>query len=82
MLEPESEHNALHIFFEEEKKYPDAKDATYYFGPGVHFPGVINLKDNDSVYIDKEAIVFGSLYLASGIRELLKDTYKQPFATF
>lgn len=66
VLEPESEHNALHIFFEEAKEYPDAKDATYYYGPGIHFPGVIKLKDNDSVYIDKEAIVFGSLYSEGG----------------
>lgn len=62
VLEPFGEHKVLHIFFNPVKVYPDAEKATYYFGPGMHFPGCINLRDNDSVYIDREAIVFGSLY--------------------
>ena len=66
VLEPRDFHHALHIFFEEEKTYPEKENATYYFGKGIHFPGVITLKDNDSVYIDKEAIVFGSLYSEGG----------------
>ena len=55
-------HNALHIFFDPIKDYPEAENATLYFGPGMHFPGVIHLRDNDTVYIDREAIVFGSLF--------------------
>ena len=55
-------HNALHIFFNKIKEYPKAKDATVYFGPGIHFPGVITLRDNETVYIDEEAVVFGSIY--------------------
>ena len=55
-------HNVLHIFNNPVKEYPDAEKATYYFGPGVHFPSTIFLKDNDTVYIDEEAIVFGSLF--------------------
>ncbi len=62
VLEPFGEHRVLHIFFNAVKEYPDAKKATYYFGPGLHFPGCITLRDNDTVYIDREAIVFGSLY--------------------
>ena len=62
VLEFGNTHNALHVFFNELKDYPDAKDATIYFGPGVHFPGIITLRDNDKVYIDEEAIVFGSIY--------------------
>lgn len=61
VLELDDEHNALHIFFNSFKEFPDEKKATYYFGPGIHFPGVINVKDNDVVYIDEEAIVFGSI---------------------
>ena len=61
VLELDGSHRALHIFFNEIKEYPDAKRATHYFGAGMHFPGNINLRDGDSVYIDPEAIVFGSL---------------------
>ncbi len=61
-LEVNGQHNALHIFYNPIKEYPEKESATYYFGPGLHFPGTINLRDNDSVYIDEEAIVFGSLY--------------------
>ena len=64
VLEFGDTHNVLHIFFEKIKEYPDAKNATVYFGPGIHFPGVISLRDNDSVYIDRQAVVFGSLYSA------------------
>ena len=61
VLESAGEHHALHIFFEKPKSY-DTESATYYFGEGIHFPGTITLHDNDSVYIDKNALVFGSLY--------------------
>lgn len=62
VLEPCGSSRVLHIFFNPVKDYPDAEKATYYFGPGLHFPGTINLRNNDTVYIDSEAIVFGSLY--------------------
>ena len=69
VLELGDTHHALHIFFDPIKEYPEAKDATVYFGPGFHFPGVINLRDNDRVYIDREAIVFGSLF-AKGVKNV------------
>ena len=62
VLELGSSHEVLHVFFNPVKEYPDAKSATHYFGPGLHFPGTINLCDNDTIYIDEEAIVFGSIY--------------------
>ena len=61
ILELDDEHNALHIFYNPIKEYKDAEKANYYFGPGMHFPGVISVRDNDRVYIDAEAIVFGSI---------------------
>jgi|GEM_PF-227903 len=33
----------------------------HYFGPGVHRPGYITLKDNESVYIAAGAIVYGGI---------------------
>ena len=62
VLELGDSHNALHIFFNDIKEYPEAKDATVYFGAGIHFPGTIYLRDNDRVYIDESAVVFGSLH--------------------
>ena len=68
VLELDDMHNALHIFFNPIKTAE--KEATYSFGPGVHFAGIITLKDGESVYIDPEAIVFGSINSlgAKGIR--------------
>ena len=62
VLEFGDTHHALHIFFNEPKDCAEAKDATLSFGPGMHFPGVITLRDNDRIYIDPEAIVFGSIF--------------------
>lgn len=59
VLELDDEHHALHIFYNPIKNY--SEQATYHFGPGIHFAGILNLKDNESVYIDEEAIVFGSV---------------------
>jgi len=61
VLELDSEHHALHIFYDPAKEFPEKDNATYSFGPGLHFPGNIELKDNDSVYIDPDAVVYGSI---------------------
>lgn len=55
-------HFALHIFYNKINKYPEKENSTYYFGPGVHKPLLLNLKSNESVYIDPEAIVFTTVY--------------------
>ena len=59
VLELDDCHHCLHIFYNPIKEYHEK--ATYHFGPGIHFAGIITLKDNESVYIDEEAIVFGSV---------------------
>ena len=65
VLELDGEHFALHIFFNPIREYDKKENADYYFGPGIHFPGVIKLLDNQSVYVDDEAIVFGSIFAES-----------------
>lgn len=62
VFEPNGEQCALHIFYNEYKEYEGKENATYYFGRGVHKPLLLNLKDNDTVYVDPEAIVFASVY--------------------
>lgn len=61
VLEVDGMHHALHIFFNGIREEAKPEDVTIYYGPGIHFPGNINLRDNDIVYIHPEAIVFGSL---------------------
>jgi len=64
VLETGSDHNVLQIFADPVWKTTDAekKNATYSFGPGIHFPGRIVLKSGDSVYIDPGALVYGEIF--------------------
>lgn len=62
VLELDDEHFALHIFFDAPKEYPDKEKATYYFGPGLHYPTAITLKSNESIYIDPNATVYAAIF--------------------
>lgn len=62
VFEPCGEHFSLHIFFNAPHKTCNREDVTYYFGPGVHNPLLLDLKDNDSVYIHPEALVYTTVY--------------------
>lgn len=55
-------HNCLYIFNSKPITFPEQDSVTYYFGPGVHMPGKIHLNSGESVYIDKDALVFGCIY--------------------
>lgn len=55
-------HGLLYIFNNKPVICENAKDVTYYFGAGVHFPGKITLKSNESVYVDKDAFVYGCIF--------------------
>lgn len=59
-------HSPLNIFYGRPETAPAKDSVTYYFGAGMHYPGLITLKDNDTLYIDKEAYVFGSIYSSGG----------------
>lgn len=62
VVELEDEHHCLHIFNNPVKEFERKAEATYYFGPGVHCPGLVRLKSGDSVYIDEGAVVYGSFF--------------------
>ncbi len=56
--------NALHLFLDPPMEYsvsPDAK-GVHYFGAGVHRIGILHLKDDETVYIDEGAVVYGSIH--------------------
>lgn len=56
-------HNALHIFVNKIENYGvDKNDQdVIYFGPGIHRPGLINLKSGQTLYIDAGAVVHTSI---------------------
>jgi len=62
VLELDNAHFCLHIFYNKIENYEGKEKATYYFGEGVHFAGKITLKNNESVYIDKNALVYGNIF--------------------
>ncbi len=62
VLECDSYHGCLYIFNSAPIEAPDPASVTHYFGPGVHFPGKITLRSHESVYVDRDALVFGCVY--------------------
>lgn len=70
-VELDGPHNAFHLFADPITDYgisPDAENVLY-FGPGTHRPGQIELSDNTTVYIDRDAVVYGSI-LAFGAKNI------------
>jgi len=72
ILEINGMKKALHLFaspLETNAPAPNAHGVRY-FGPGIHRPGVIKLRSNESVYIADGAVVHGSIQAsgASNIR--------------
>ena len=61
VVEVNGYHHALHVFANSIEDYNIDKEApnVQYFGPGVHDVGMIDLKSNETVYIDGGAIVYG-----------------------
>lgn len=54
-------HNALHLFANETEccnPNPDSPDVRY-FGPGSHNAGIIQMKENETIYISGGAVVHG-----------------------
>ena len=61
VVEVNGYHQALHIFANPAEAYDIDKNdpKVHYFGPGIHEAGVINLKSDETVFIDGGAIVYG-----------------------
>lgn len=61
VVEVNGYHHALHVFANPRETVTiDKKDPkVHYFGPGVHEAGIIEVKSDETVYIDGGAIVYG-----------------------
>lgn len=61
VVEVNDTHHALHLFVSKPEQFDVSKDDpdVIYFGPGVHNPRKIVLKDNQTVYIAGGAVVYG-----------------------
>ncbi len=85
VLATDNFHNCLYIFNSRPIECPKPETVTYYFGAGIHMPGKIVLNDNESVYVDKDALVFGCVFAenAKNIRVfgngLLDDSAEERF---
>ena len=62
VFEADSHLHCLYIFNGKPVPCDDLASVTHYFGPGIHAPGKITLRSNESVYLDKDALVFGCVY--------------------
>ena len=61
VLEINGNHHAIHIFYDKPEEYGDIQ-ATYSFESGEHRLGKLELEDNDSVYIGKNAVLYANLF--------------------
>lgn len=62
VLELDDYHGLLYIFLGKPIEAPEPSSVTYYFGRGVHEVGKLVLQSNESVYVDRDALVRGSIY--------------------
>lgn len=60
-VEFDGEHFAIHLFFDPVRDFGEYGKPTISFGPGIHNAGLIKVKSNDRIYIDKNAVVYGSI---------------------
>lgn len=71
VVELDGPHNALHIFLDPVKDFgilPDSEN-TLYFDAGTHHIGQVVLTDGMTVYIDRDAVVYGA-FLAYGSKNI------------
>lgn len=62
-VELDGTHNALHLFVDPPMDYHVSQDdkGVRYFAPGVYHVGTLRLKDDETIYIDEGAVVYGSI---------------------
>ena len=69
-VEADGFHKAAHLFVDAPAEAAPEEDlGTLRFGPGVHRPGVVRLKSGQRVYVDRDAVVYGS-FVAVGCEDV------------
>lgn len=61
-VEVNGTHHALHVFSSHALQYR-IKDGDIYFGKGEHFAGLISPKENQTIFIDEGAVVYGAIFV-------------------
>lgn len=63
VIEVNDAHQALHLFADPVEKDPpqEGGPGVRYFGPGVHQPGPMTLRDHETVYLAPGAVVHGTI---------------------
>ena len=70
VLELDGCHSPLELFVEPKRDFAEERtSATLTFGPGLHEPVLVTLKDHDRVYIDKDAMV-KACFRAKGVKDV------------
>lgn len=61
-VEADGFHEALHLFVDAPEDFGvrEGDPDVIWFGPGVHRPGPVILKDGQTAYIDQDAVVYGA----------------------
>jgi len=59
VIEAPDRHHALHLFANAKEENPvrESDNNVIYFGPGIHHPGILEVKDNQTVYVAGGAVV-------------------------
>lgn len=60
-VEPFGRHEALHIFADSVCEFDINKEEVIYFGKGEHDVGMIELKSNQTLYLDEGAVVYACI---------------------
>jgi len=75
VLEIDGLHRPLEIFAQTKRDFAaERKEANIVFGPGLHEPVVVKLKSHDRVYLDKDAVIYGS-FQADGVEDVKVSGY-------
>ena len=75
VLEIDGLHRPLEIFAQPRRDFTEERrEANVVFGPGRHEPVVVRLKSHDRVYLDRDAVVYGS-FQADGVEDVKVSGY-------
>ena len=75
VLEIDGYHRPLEIFAQPRRDFAaERREANVVFGPGRHEPVVVKLKSHDRVYLDRDAVVYGS-FQADGVEDVKVSGY-------